>query len=558
MSIHRKLTPFTGRWLIRGTFTTSSPLHIGSGEQLDHPVLKSDDGRAVKFNAVMRDREGRPFIPGSSWRGPLRAWMLKAFDPQKVEALLGHQQKGASSTDSVGGKVAFHEARITTAPTLTFAVGGEPPFWDATKLTGIEASVAIQRRTRTAADKKLFNTEFVPAGVSFTVELTGQNLSDEEVAMLLRALQEFNITDTDAITLGAEAANGWGRMTWGLGNVHHLTDSDVAAWLLRFQNPPPPPAALTYGHRTTALGTDRKVVMEAKATALTPNPTTKNQITLELELYFDGPLLVRRSKKPKAPNTPNEPDAEPRLTTDGKVLIPERSMRGAIRSQAERILRTLLNPEPADKKVAPDPSLNNEVLRRKADDSLDFDALSLAARIFGAGSWKSPISFSPFVSTKIVSVDDDNSLISQEFVAIDRFTGGAASSRTPEGKLQGAKFKFQYVWKPIIAGRISFDLGRWGKSGISDQALGLLALVVRDGIEGDVTFGMGTSKGFGTCRWIVRSVTFPDQTTFKNAGEAAKSPLPDLSTEQQEIVRRYVNCVPGRKPIPVTPQPSAD
>ncbi len=513
MSIHRKLTPFTGRWLIRGTFTTSSPLHIGSGEQLDHPVLKSDDGRAVKFNAVMRDREGRPFIPGSSWRGPLRAWMLKAFDPQKVEALLGHQQKGASSTDSVGGKVAFHEARITTAPTLTFAVGGEPPFWDATKLTGIEASVAIQRRTRTAADKKLFNTEFVPAGVSFTVELTGQNLSDEEVAMLLRALQEFNITDTDAITLGAEAANGWGRMTWGLGNVHHLTDSDVAAWLLRFQNPPPPPAALTYGHRTTALGTDRKVVMEAKATALTPNPTTKNQITLELELYFDGPLLVRRSKKPKAPNTPNEPDAEPRLTTDGKVLIPERSMRGAIRSQAERILRTLLNPDAADQKIAPDPSLNNEVLRRKADGSLDFDALSLAARIFGAGSWKSPIAFTPFASETKVKVQD-KTLLDQEFVAIDRFTGGGAD---------GAKFKFRYAWEPVVRGFVTIHLDRWQKAGVNELAQGLLLLVARDLMEGDTTFGMGAGKGFGVVKEAVfKAIKLPDGTTFDFEGNGKK------------------------------------
>ena len=83
----------------------------------------------------------------------------------------------------------------------------------------------------------------------------------------------------------------------------------------------------------------------------------------------------------------------------------------------------------------------------------------------------------------------------QEFVAIDRFTGGAADAK---------KFNAHFVYRPTLKGRLSIlleDLRPW--------SLGLLALTVRDLIEGDITFGWGASKGYGACRAEISKISCP-------------------------------------------------
>ena len=39
----------------------------------------------------------------------------------------------------------------------------------------------------------------------------------------------------------------------------------------------------------------------------------------------------------------------------------------------------------------------------------------------------------------------------------------------------------------------------WEKAGVASPAAGLLALTLRDLLEGDVTFGFGAAKGYGAC-----------------------------------------------------------
>jgi hypothetical protein len=68
-------------------------------------------------------------------------------------------------------------------------------------------------------------------------------------------------------------------------------------------------------------------------------------------------------------------------------------------------------------------------------------------------------------------------------LAIDRFTGGGAD---------GLKFNAQAVYQPVLSGTLRLDVRR-----LDLWALGLLALTLRDALEGDLTFGFGASKGYG-------------------------------------------------------------
>ena len=62
---------FRNRWMIEGTLTCRSPLHIGSGEltERDEWWLKDEAGKRVKISAVIRDVDGQPYIPASALKG---------------------------------------------------------------------------------------------------------------------------------------------------------------------------------------------------------------------------------------------------------------------------------------------------------------------------------------------------------------------------------------------------------------------------------------------------------------------------------------------------------
>ena len=74
----------------------------------------------------------------------------------------------------------------------------------------------------------------------------------------------------------------------------------------------------------------------------------------------------------------------------------------------------------------------------------------------------------------------------QDFVAIDRFTGGAADE---------AKFDARYADAPTLQTRLTLHL-----DGLKPEDVALLALALRDVCEGKVTFGFGASKGYGIAK----------------------------------------------------------
>ena len=509
--------PFRERWCIRGLLFTETPLSVGSGGIITHPDLNNKDGEMAEIGACFTDHTGRACIPGSTLKGCLAAWLTQhQVAGAAYDRIFGKPPDEASPDDDedrgLGGCAAFHDARVGLARC------DDPPLahWNRKRQTFIEASTSINRELGSAAVERLIHRECVPAGVGFEVVITGMLNEDSarsDMALLLGLLDYFN-DPTSPIRLGADTASGKGRCRWEPCEVSCMDRGQVRAWL------DDPNRGMPVHHMKT-------IPLQASPPGLVKQPES---LTFNLTLRFHGPFLVSEpTDKTKIENTPpgSQPDRQPRLDERGRVLLPAKSFRGALRSQAEKILRTM-----AWSRGEPDESLRHWLHRHIAcrpeltglgcvplgDDDSPEERLCLACQLFGAPGWKTPLEISDFTW-----IEGTGRCVSQEFIAIDRFTGGGA------GKL---KFNVECYEKPHFKGTIAFFRHRLAE----DWPLGLLALVLRDLIEGDIALGYGASRGYGSCtaeidRW--------QDNEFQTAVE--KKGLPEL----QERINHSLPTAPA-------------
>lgn len=519
---------FDNRWMIVGRLTTSSPLHIGNGDITDDRkslVSKKRDPTGniveerIEVTAIGTDRNGRPYIPGSSLKGNLRA-LASMLQLPTAEELFGSEDPELKT--SVGGKAEFYDAQaIQNSPSFTYS----PPHWEAARMTGVTASVALDRLTKTASEERLFHQEFVPPGVSFEVVISGQNFSEAELIDLLWLLNGFN---SGTAKLGAGTGNGGGLMRWELTDLKRMTKADVADWLEK--------GAMMTGYAALdSISASERQTLVAKASSLRSITTQLDTLTINVRLDFQSNFLVNDPSRTGKLDQ-GKAGHEPLLNAYGKLLLPASSMRGAFRSQAEKIVRTIGNEQCA--------CYLNDRGMRKACTAIDgskelnqeLKRLCPICQLFGAAGWRAPIKFSDFTSTDAVREDE---LFQQEFVAIDRFTGGGAEQK---------KFNARSVYRPSLSGTISLELNRVSKFAADGWPLGLLTLVLRDLIEGDVRLGLGAAKGYGTAQLTIESVGLLERDACPDALKKSFSSqqwqslnivnAPD--THMQEILRQWV------------------
>jgi CRISPR/Cas system CSM-associated protein Csm3 (group 7 of RAMP superfamily) len=450
------------RFCIKGTLTTRTPLHIGNGDTTKH-TDKNLEG--VEISAVAKDYQDRAYLPGTVIKGNLRSWLVR----NKAEAKLIESVFGSENPDTkyaVGGKIEFCDALYSGNDISAINV----PYWRPDHLTSVTVSVGINRRTRTAAKSNLRHEEFVPPGISFDVELTGQEVTDDEAALLLFAVDGFNDdvkNDNEPVTLGADTGDIYGRFTWKLMGMSKLNEDDVRQWLT--QEKPP------VGYRGL-LPLDEKTAADLKSRAVNKfHRDTGAVLKISLNIQFESMFLVNDPSRVIKKQTA---DFLPLRNSQGQILLPAKSMRGAIRSQAEKILRTL-NHDSACLEDNRCPSIY---------DREDLKRLCLACRLFGASGWRTPVEFSDFTPVS----GTEGTPFPQEFVAIDRFTGGSAGS---------FKFNAEPQYHPVLNGTIKIDLCK-----VEPWEIGLFARVLKDLIEGDILLGFGSGKGYAGCQATVKGI----------------------------------------------------
>ena len=250
-------SPFINRYRITGKLTTKSPLHIGSGtaRAADEDEKKLCSDELNQISDVVRDFEDKPYLPGSSLKGAIRMYLLHIF--QGFNANIADHQNwhdedwiGTDSDQEAhikklrtegsmleklfgtavhAGKIDFWDAPLTS--TLAGTQFNGKKGWSDKRKTYFTQSVAIDPTTGAAEAHKLYSFDLVPKGMAFSFDITGQNLSDAELGLLLFGLHAFN-SEIYPVTLGAMSARGFGRFELEIEKIYHLSNDpdDVKNW----------------------------------------------------------------------------------------------------------------------------------------------------------------------------------------------------------------------------------------------------------------------------------------------------------------------------------------
>lgn len=228
------LDRFYNKYIIKGTLVAETPIHIGASIEGFDPVQVD--------NSIIRDNNGKPYIPGSSLKGVLRSYLetllLSGIDERfnaclivnapclgsekQLEEIKGIQE--SVKADQNGDRIVAEE--IYKRLCIVCRIFGNPYF--ASKITvddclligdahlSIRDGVGIDRDTGTAADGKKYDFEQVDAGARFGFSMTVDNLEPEYEDILKIIL---NALESGQLRVG-------GKTSVGLGCIR-LTDTKV-------------------------------------------------------------------------------------------------------------------------------------------------------------------------------------------------------------------------------------------------------------------------------------------------------------------------------------------
>ncbi|MGB9791016.1 MAG: type III CRISPR-associated RAMP protein Csx7 [Thermacetogeniaceae bacterium] len=232
---------FFSRRRITGRLVAVTPLRVGSGGGAPDPT-------AIE-NPVIRDAYGRPFIPGSSFKGVWRSF---------AEQVLGQLNNGdRGCCDPLSEPCVSRDYRdlkrdydkdprglaeaVYQSLCLACRLFGSPHFAGRLRVRDlllidsswpgfceIRPGVAIDRDTRTASNSLKFEIEAVPAGTAFDFEAIVENASDEEWKWLLLTLLPFTRGE---IPIGGCTGRGLGRVRLEEVKVASVTASNLREFL---------------------------------------------------------------------------------------------------------------------------------------------------------------------------------------------------------------------------------------------------------------------------------------------------------------------------------------
>jgi CRISPR/Cas system CSM-associated protein Csm3 (group 7 of RAMP superfamily) len=429
------------RIYIKGELMTESPLHVG-GLSLDPTI---DLALAV-------DGNGRLYIPGTSLAGALRDFINRAD-------LWGYQERNQ-------GHASFMVIEDTYLPDESIII------------TEIRDGVQIDRRWGTAADKGKFDRAIIPKGTRLALKISLDLPRDSQQSESYQASLENLLGALAAgdIRLGAAKTRGLGRVR--LENCQRLvhTLNTKAGILTALQN----------------LPANRESYKEY------PLPKDKDTVSSHIQVTINWKPVSAVMVKDSIEG--NAIDILPLTSSNGKnlaLVIPGSSIKGAMRFQAERIMRTLC------------PSIaTSESFRQQVQVPIVQNLFGAAARKgetqLGQGALFVEDCYSEQETSrtdwqKVVQADKESNLIpllsnanlataQQAFhVAIDRWTGGAA-----EHMLYSNLEPFGIDWSPIELG---VNLARLATDSLS--VIALLLLLLRDLSQQRIPIGYGVNRGLG-------------------------------------------------------------
>lgn len=497
------------RLKITGRLVACGPLHVGGlGGNVDVDLALAENG------------SGERYVPGTSLAGPLRAWLLEQVDSNSreqrrqwqkmIDGMWGFQTPGEAGRESEGSaSFVIVEDGLVKLP--------------AGVIVETREGVGIDRVRGAAAEHNKYNREVLPSGAEITLEMTAElsGKNDRARDLILAALRALQRGE---IRVGAAKTRGLGKVTLKDLSVceQHLDNFDGML------------AAL----RGAEEALDISDVSAQRLPGLPQSHPKAPRLEIDIEWAPRGPLMVKAERDGVAV------DMLPLVSAKGADLtfvLPGSSIKGALRYQAERIVRTVRRlpaPPPTDAKK--DFLQQIEIMEKQGDED---DERSLIGALFGAaGKAKKKAKDDrritkeideegpPLLGLSALSVEDcyaaprftprhwedietasdvgdaqagkesPSSLrralqsagltqMQQAFhVAIDRWTGGAA-----DGLLYTVLEPHGVAWEPI---RLTVDLARLREEDHRPAVMCLL-LTLRDLVTGRIPLGFGVNRGMG-------------------------------------------------------------
>lgn len=432
-----------GRRLIwTGLMELASPCHLGGV-----------DADATSDRPLLRDGEGRPYLPGATLTGLLRA-LLTTMDKDAAQALFG-----ANRSDPNG-----KQARLLLGDAQIAQKGPVP--------TELRDGVAIDACSGVAAKNKKYDLELLPVGVHFRLrgqlELFGEAKQDE---LLLRGLLRMLLAlENGQLVLGARTRRGFGETRLAAGQEGYWQVEDYPldtaagwyAWLGREPNDLPEDWPEDWPTIAPVAYPNAAALAEYLGVALPPSTET-HDFSVTLNLKLAGSLLV--GSEGYDPDQPDRNHLQRLRWQDGastlESVLPATSLGGVLRHRCRRIALTLAGQ--AGKELA---------------DGLVGEMFGPAKISGNQKAWASR------VTVREVSITGGQPLRHTR-VRIDPWTGGAVESLLfTEDAQYGGEVKLEL--------RLQASDEDW-----AEPARALLLLALRDLAAGELTVGAESGVGRG-------------------------------------------------------------
>ena len=440
--------------------TLTSELHIGG---VDEVPERDGEGTVIRF---CRNGLKEPTIPGRSIRGAVRAacdvarQTLKdaghpatqdggAFSKKNWISLWGDnsldtgksvRERGLRNDDSLPVRQSALTFHAVSFPEYKDSDSGDSPL-------PRRHGVGIDRTTGAASDGALYEHEFLPRGTAFTIRITAEGRDDEPTVNKqsdgipgpapsdsVKKLLEFvvDVLESGAVSLGGRTGSGQGTIQVigpKLRRTGGTTDSDTLT----------APADVL----DTLIGRDEEgtpIPLELGGWSLEePARITINWWSPTGIFVAEDENLTKQRKEKAQETDPTangvtEPLRDPSVPWDeAQLLIPGTSIRGALRSRASRIARTVL-------------AARDELSALTSHDLHEQIAAepNLVRYMFGSTEYRGAVTVHDCLSTK------RGKLIEVTHNAIDRWTGGVI-----DGGLFTEAVYLGTHWEPIT---IDIDL----------------------------------------------------------------------------------------------------
>ena len=277
----------TGKIILTGKLRLLSPAMIGSGrdERTDMDLI--------------RDSDGKPFIPATSFVGVLRHSIKVKAEREQLERFWGSEKK--KDKPLYQSALYCDDLSISdTKPEITIRDG-----------------VAINSKTGRAKEHAKYNYELIERDTIFNLRLEIDLIRGHELFFKQMLATIIKVLQNGELRLGAKTRSGFGKVKLEDYKVYEFDFHNKEAILKWLKGEFTEPSDFKY--QAFDIAKD-------------------NLFKLDATFSIKNSLIVRSYTA-----SPDEPDSV-HIKSRGKDILPGTSLKGAIRARAERILNTLGKP----------------------------------------------------------------------------------------------------------------------------------------------------------------------------------------------------------------------